>query len=340
MIKHSILLLSTLFVCSSLFFSCSDDDDDDVGNWIEKSEVKGLRRGAVCFVINDKVYMGTGYNRGDDKYLNDFYVFDKPRDTWDTIRSFPGDARAYAIAFASSTKGYVGTGYNDNTNQTFKDFYEYDPSNDTWTKKADFKGVARKGAIAFYVDGKGYVGTGSDDDDETVRDLYSYDIDLDEWTAQASVPGKSRVYAMSFVLNGEAYVLSGLSSGSYLDDFYKYNTSSDTWTELNRLSDFDDDHSFDDDYTSIARYKGCTFVMDGLAYVTTGSIGNINNDTWEYDASTDRWDQKTSFEGPGREGALGFTINGQGYVATGGYGGYSYKDMYLFHPNEEYESKD
>ncbi|TLX74679.1 galactose oxidase [Labilibacter sediminis] len=336
MIKQSILITIFLLSFSALFISCSDDDDEDfLGNWISKSDFDGIpRTEAICFTINNKAYIGTGYDIDNKKRLKDFWVYDSNKDYWTQIADLPGVERNGAISFASSTKGYCGTGY-DGDNK-LKDFYEYDPTSNTWTTKGDFGGTARYGAVSFYTNGKGYVGTGYDDN--YLKDFWEYDVDMDLWTQKASVGGSKRRDAMSFVLNGEAYVFSGLDNGAYLDDLYKYDAIDDRWLELNRISDYSDD-SYDDDYT-VPRYKGCTFTMNGKAYVTTGIQSSNSAETWEYNASTDRWVQKTDFEGAPRSGAVGFTIEDQGYVATGGNGGYSFDDVWIFNPTQEYESKD
>ena len=312
MIKQSLIILSALLITNLSFVGCSSDDDDFLGNWVQMADFDGIQRTeAVCFTINNKAYIGTGYDIDNEERLTDFWVYDADKDYWKQIASFPGKARNGAIAFSSSTKGYVGTGYDGDSK--LKDFYEYDPVLDTWTKKNDFPGTARYGATAFYVDGKGYLGTGYDDN--YLKDFWSYDIDSDTWTQVTSIGGSKRRDAMNFILNGEAYVLSGLSNGAYLDDIYKYDTENDVWIELARISNYEDE-SYDDDYT-IARYKGATFVMDGKAYVATGIQGNNSLETWEYNASNDRWTQKTDFEGTSRSGAVGFTLNNEGYIATG-----------------------
>ncbi|GAF04266.1 Kelch repeat-containing protein [Saccharicrinis fermentans] len=345
MIKHSLIILSAMILCGISFVSCSNDDDDDyLGNWVEMGDVgKVPRTEAVCFTIENTAYVGTGYYLDEEIRLKDFWSYSAESGYWKQIASLPGVARNGAVAFSSSTKGYVGTGY-DGENK-LKDFYEYDPSNNTWTQKNDFAGEGRYGATAFYVNGKGFIGTGYGDvevdSDETIpnnlSDFWSYDIATDSWEQVSSFNGSKRRNAMSFVLNDVAYVLSGYDN-EYLDDMYKYDAVNDQWTELAHISDYEDD-SYDDDYT-IARYSAVTFVAGGKGYVTTGIQGGNSIETWEYEPSTDRWEQKTDFEGTSRYGAVAFTINDIGYVATGGNGNYSLDDVWQFNPFEEYESKD
>jgi hypothetical protein len=62
--------------------------------------------------------------------------------------------------------------------------------------------------------------------------------------------------------------------------------------------------------------------------------------TWEYNYSSDRWTQKTSFEGTARTGAVAFTMNERGFVLTGRSGSLSFDNMYELHPDEEQDTDD
>ncbi len=336
MTNRAYKIFLALFIFSISFVGCKNDDDDDfLGNWIRKADFDGIpRTEAICFTIDGKAYVGTGYNIDNKERLTDFWVYDATKDYWKQVADLPGAGRNGAIGFSSSTKGYCGTGFDGD--DKLNDFYEYNPSTNEWTQLNDFPGSARYGATAFYVDGKGYLGTGYDDN--YLKDFWSYDIDADSWTQVTSVGGSKRTNAMNFVLNGEAYVLSGLNNGSYLDDMYKYDVENDQWIELGKLTDYEDD-DYDDDY-NVSRYLGATFVVGGKAYVTTGIQGYVSSETWEYNATKDRWTQKTDFEGSARSGAVGFTIDNVGYVATGGNGSYSFDDVWTLEPGEEYEKKD
>ncbi len=338
MIKQSIFLITALLVSSLCFTGCSDDDDDYLGNWVDMGDFSGkVRSHAVTFTIDDKVYLGTGYDYDDDEKFSDFWQLTVSGTSfqWTQVESLPGLARNRAVAFASETSGYVGLGSDEDDN-FLSDFYKYTPGTgwEEMTGDAAFPGTARKDAVAFFVDSKGYVGTG-EDDDEIKNDFYAFNPSTSTWEAISTIKSK-RTQAMSFVLGGNAYVISGYSNGS-LDDFFRYDTSSNTWVELNRISDFTD-YSFDDDYDSnIQRYDGVAFTMGGKAYLATG---NGSAEVWEWNPTTDRWKQKTDFEGSSRYGAVAFTLNDVGYLCTGGNGSYSYDDMWYFEPYEEYENKD
>ena len=315
------------------FLSCSTSDSDDlVGNWVELNEFNGVpRSSSVAVSLDDKAYITLGYN-GDD-WLDDIWEYDPVHDYWMKKDTFPGGARAGAVGFAINGKVYVGTGF-DGTNK-LKDFWEYDPTTDVWTQKADFLGSGRYGAVAFAIGDKGYIGAGFDGN--YLKDYYEYNPSTDTWT-QITDAGSKRKNAMAFVIDGEGYVCGGVSN-SYEDDFWKYNPETGWWTELRSISDATDD-DFDDDYV-ITRTNAAPFVSNGKAYLCSGGKNSTGSDVWEYTPSTDLWEEKTSMEGGiNRMEAVGFSINGVGYVATGRNSSLYFDDVWRFEPDAEYDEYD
>src|ERR1043165_4363914 len=96
------LRLITSFILLIFLSSCSKDSgttDDLTGDWKRSSEFDGsARTEAVTFTIDNKVYIGGGYD-GTNR-LNDFWVFDEALGAWQKIADFPGVARNSAIAFS------------------------------------------------------------------------------------------------------------------------------------------------------------------------------------------------------------------------------------------------
>lgn len=322
--------ISLLLTGLSLLQSCAKETTDSTdlyGNWSRQSDFEGVARTeAVSFTINNKAYVGTGFKQAGQALLTDFWEFDQSTGTWVQKADLPAAGRSSAVAFSLNNKGYVGTGY-DGANK-LKDFWEYDPATNRWTRKADFAGTARYGAVAFSVGGKGYVGTGFDDNH--LKDLWQYDAALDQWTQKASLGGTKRTDAIAFVVNDRAFICSGLNNGSYVDDIWEYNATANQWTQKRRMANISDE-SYDDDYNML-RSNATVFVMNNKAYMTGGEQNGVLATTWEYDPATDLWAQKTAFEGTARVGAVGFTLNNRGYIATGNNGTYRFDDLWEFNP--------
>jgi N-acetylneuraminic acid mutarotase len=326
-----------VIVCT-LLSSCAKEttSDDLIGNWKRESEFEGVgRTEAVSFTIGNKVYVGGGYD-GTDR-LNDFWVFDQGSSTWLKIADFPGVARNSAIAFSVNGKGYVGTGIDEN-DVKLKDFWEYDPASNAWTKKADFAGTARYNAVAFSIGSKGYVSTGYDGN--YLKDLWEYNPVSNNWVQKASFGGSKRSEAVAFVYDNKAYLLSGVNNGSYLNDFWVYDQTANTWSEKRKITDATDD-SFDDDYDdNIKRSNATIFLIGSKAFLTAGTRNGIIGTTWAYNILDDTWKEKTAFEGAAREGALGFSVNGKGYLVAGSNSSYRFDDLWQFFPDADKDDDD
>ncbi|MFY0253862.1 Kelch repeat-containing protein [Chitinophaga sp. 30R24] len=328
---YSLLLMASLAACSK-----GSDTTTLVGNWIKRSEFEGVARsGAASFVIDDKAYVGTGFDGL--KRLSDFWMYNVDQNQWTQKTDFGGDPRSNAVGMAVNGKGYVGTGY-DGRNY-YKDFYEYDPVANAWTKKADFGGTARYGAVAFSVTtkgvGQGYIATGYDGN--WLKDNWAYDPASNTWTqAQSLISGK-RQDASVFVINNTAFVCMGTANNSPLTDFYSFNGDDLYWKTLNSIANVSDD-SFDDLY-NFAGSGAASFAMRGKGYIATGTRGAA---CWEYNPGTDRWVQKTDFEGAPRTAATGFTVKDRGFVVLGQSNSSTQvlDDMWEFDPTAEYNKND
>jgi len=93
------------------------------------------------------------------------------------------------------------------------------------------------------------------------------------------------------------------------------------------------------DFEGLPRGAAVSFVIDGKAYVGLGynSDDNAPNDGylldfWAYTPSSDRWDKIADFPGNGRVNAVGFSVNGKGYVGTGYDGDNKLKDFWEYDP--------
>lgn len=338
--KKTFLYITALLTGLFLFQGCSSDDSDDlVGNWVKVSDFEGVSRsGAVCFTVDETVYVATGAaGTSGKKYYNDLWQYDQRKETWTQKASMDGVPRKYAVGFGANGAGFVGLGYNVDMDSNLDDFWRYDPSSNSWSEAASFGGSARHSAIAFSIQGKGYVGTG--EDGNHLKDFWRYDPLADSWTQVTSIGGSKRLGASVFVIDDIAYVCCGINNSSLVTDFWAYDASTDTWTEKRKIANVSSD-SYDDDYSTIARSYGAAFTMDGKGYVSCGVRSGIISNTWEYDPITDLWTERTAFEATARKEPVGFSLNGRGYILTGQSSGYYFDDMYEFFPYDEYDEYD
>lgn len=233
---------------------------------------------------------------------------------WVRQSDFDGLARCNAVGFSIGSKGYIGTGYNGDIR--LKDFWQYDVSKNSWTQKADFPGVARNGAVGFGTDTKGYIGTGFDGTNK-LNDFWEYDPSLNTWTRKSDFPGTARYSAIGMSINNKGYLGTGYD-GNYLKDFWEYDPQTDSWIQKTSSG-------------GGKRKDASCFVIDGKGYIVAG-IDNATYETdfWEYDPTGDIWTKKRPISNISDDNydndyttiigiyKVGFSINGKGYLATGG----------------------
>ena len=235
---------------------------------------------------------------------------------WIELSDFEGVPRSDAVAINIGNKAYVGTGYDGS--DRLNDFWEYDPAVNNWTRKADFPGVARNGAVGFGTDSKGYIGTGYDGVNK-LNDFWEYDPVANTWRQISDFGGSARYGAVAFSLDNKGYVGTGYD-GNALKDFWEYDPAIDQWTQKLSLG-------------GGKRRDAVAFVIDGKGYVCTGiDNGVYEDDFWEYDPTAEQWTRKRDVTNNSDEdydddysyivgiNKISFSIDGKGYVATGGTG--------------------
>jgi N-acetylneuraminic acid mutarotase len=233
---------------------------------------------------------------------------------WIRLSDFDGIPRSDAVGFSIGNKGYLGTGYDGDDRHT--DFWEYDVTRNSWTQKADIPGVARNGAIGFGTDTKGYLGLGYDGKNK-LKDFYEYDPASNTWTQKADFGGTARYGAVAMTISNKGFVGTGYD-GVYLKDIWQYDPSNDTWTQKASIG-------------GSKRRDAACFVINGKGYILTGiDNGSYLTDFWEYDPGADLWAKKRAIDNLSDESyddkystikgicKVGFTVNGKGYLATGG----------------------
>jgi N-acetylneuraminic acid mutarotase len=329
-----------LIAILSLLGSCAAEEEDDtstIGDWVRTTPFKGRpRSGAIMFTIGSRAFVGLGYDG--DEYVNDFYEYDVDKGFWEERKSFPGEMRERGVAFSIDGKGYVGLGYNrDLDTEELGDFWKYDPDTDEWTEVSDFEGTPRYNAISFVIGSKAYVGTGYDGDQYN-SDFWEYDAVSDQWSEIESYPGDKIESGIAFVINDKAYVCSGRNNDTYNLDFWSYSPGEELWSKLTP----DSDESYYDEFKlAVFRHDAVAFAAGGNAYIMGGiaSSGATDRSVYEFNPTTQKWADRTSFEGAARSSAVAFVLNDKVFVGTGLNGTRTYDDVWQFYPDREYDDE-
>ena len=361
----SLMLLGVLFSCSKASINYTQS-----GNWVSRSAFPGVPMGnGTSFVINNSAYVGTGTNPNDPNHrLTTMYQYqaapintssptgyDSAYGTWTQVADFIGSPRSNATGFSIGGQGYIGAGLANDGFTALADFYSYDPGSNSWKAIATIhdatKSYPRFDAVAFGFDTVAYVLTGTDNQ-YYFGDVWKYSPVTNTWTQQPFMPGNPRSGACTWVYKGKGYLFTGTTPGSQWAigsaayDFWRFDPSQtvNQWTRLRDISNTDPG-TYDDGYNNIIRNHAVGFVIPGTntgdkGYITLGANGTVYPYTWEYDFASDLWTEKTPYEGSPRTGAVGFSIGGRGFVATGINGATGYSDTREFFPNQIYNQYD
>ena len=127
------------------------------------------------------------------------------------------------------------------------------------------------------------------------------------WVKKNNFGGIQRTDASCFVIDAFAYVGNGINGSTILNDFWKYNPLTDSWTQIA-------------DFSGVPRFSAVAFAINNIGYVGTGHDGaSLRNDFYSYNPSTNIWLPLGSYPLPslGRFEATGFSAGGYGYVGMG-----------------------
>jgi hypothetical protein len=241
------------------------------GQWDELTAFpESMRRNPGIFAINNKIYLGTGYNASLGIYTKDFWEYDATIDTWVQKTDYPGEARTGALSFGLGTSGYIGAGYINNPSSGFADVWRYDSTTDNWSQVADHP-VAGSGSLSYLastiLNEEAIVGMGLGGESVTTSDdFYKYNANSDQWLQIAEYPYgtfSGRYPAVAFTIGNRAYFKPPWEDARRIG-FYDGNT----WT-------------LEDDPLNSSYYF--SFVIDNVAYI--GVEGVQGQEFWSYDVS-------------------------------------------------------
>jgi len=208
--------------------------DPETNTWKKLKDFPGTPRiDASVFVIQNKAYIGTGYDGGNTR---DFYAYDPTMDSWKRIADFAGGDLHASVGIGTGKRGFIVAGAR--APRDFNFVYEYIPNTNTWERKHDLPSYQRNFLSGNDIDSNCLLagGGGSYEIDKRLRDFYAYNIDRDSWAKADDYPinsfGSTR--AVSGSIDGKIYMGTGDTnySGNYLNDWnvfeYYYSVRTET----------------------------------------------------------------------------------------------------------------
>jgi len=177
-----------------------------------------------------------------------------------------------------------------------------------WIQLSNFPGSKRDDGVAVYLNNKCYFGTGLQEGWSATIDFYELDLATLSWKALPTMPHTTeRQYACAFAGKNSFYVFGGDGVGGALNNLYKYDIASSTWTLMNPKPG-----------------KGlsgasCMVFGDSVIFVGGRSNGlhNTNNEVWLYQISNNTWTKRNNFPYGGRWRGCASVLNKQGYFMFG-----------------------
>ncbi len=234
--------------------------------WTEKSPMPKGIHSLDAHVVNDKIFIISGYGNGG--FVNDTLQYDPLNDTWETKSPRP----TYRYVFSSATvngliyviggQGTIDDGpWRSGVAWTFKDYVEiYDPESDTWSTGQSAPTVLANNS-ACSVDGKiyvfgGYVGGGH------VSDVRVYTPENDSWSTNQNMDtGKEAVECS--VVNGEIFIFGGRNSAGAISSVQSYDTAENSWAVRTQMTR--------------GKYWFPALTYEGKVYIFGGSDGSEFN---------------------------------------------------------------
>jgi N-acetylneuraminic acid mutarotase len=197
--------------------------DIESKTWHDIAEFPGGKRGNMSgFVLNNKLYSGMGSDMY-GTYYSDFYAYDPSSNTWIKAPSFPGPTRNGAVCFAINGKAYIGGGYYQGS--YYKNLYEFESTTSQWKRTIDLPETDDL-VISLAVDDIAYLFY------YYKNQFWIFDPSTSQFT-QKSFPDVSfKFYVCSAFAIGEKIYAIVENNGEGKNEFWVYDTQSDTWTRL------------------------------------------------------------------------------------------------------------
>lgn len=233
------------------------------------------------------------------------------------LSDFPGPASLGFFAEALNNKGYLGLSYLDNDNYYYyhHEIWELNLSNEQWTKKiASSANSSPLSSASFVLNNKLCAPTSGS---------YPYWLSFDPLTGNVNgkfLPNDTRSVIDAFVIDNIAYcVISLMADQNQVIKLLKLVDSE--WVDIGNVNDINTD--------------GVGFVLNGMYYNATGYKDYLNPNVSRYDPRTNQWKKMSDFPGTLRRGAVGFVVNGKGYVYGGNDNSSPVKDVWEYSPDTD-----
>lgn len=237
--------------------------DISSGIWTELTNGSGKRMNHISTIYNGKIYVlgGHYYDGTSTQYLNDFWQYDIPSDTWTELTNYPKSSIAVRDADVYNGKIYVVDYYST----TEYEIQEYDIPSDTWNQFDIISNTTSSGGLTVNIYGdKMYIYSDT---------FVIYDF-IDGSTTEQSPDPNRRRYHTTVIYNEKIYLYGGsIGIIDGMSDLWEYDISLNSWTKIPLKGWPFENHGDVSDYIENYIVRSLTVNMNGYVY-SGGSEGD------------------------------------------------------------------
>jgi N-acetylneuraminic acid mutarotase len=329
-VNNKIYITGSFSINQTVGIGLNYEYNPDNNTWTQKSSMPSYRYYAETFVINDTIFVcggqlnpqmlpgGVDPCTGSLTTLNEVWAYYPTNDTWIQKSNMKFGKISNGCAASVNGNGYyIGGGYFQSC-QGFGNWnyggygretnIKYYAQTDTWELKASLGGLKNYFGFSTTIGNKGYAFcqfsglTGNFNNGLSDFEVYLFEYDRlnNTWKQKSKYPGQGVFQAGNgFSVNGKIYYGSGASSNNtFVNDFWEYNPSNDTWVNIGNIP--------------IATNKGFSFVLNGKGYIGGGQMGTS---FFEFNPINYTWSPRASLPAP-PDGNINFSLNNIGYTST------------------------
>ncbi|MFD2743083.1 MULTISPECIES: Kelch repeat-containing protein [Sphingobacterium] len=188
-----------------------------------------------------------------------------------------------------------------------------------WTRSTVAPEDPREGAASFVINDQAYMVGGITSLPSSTRLNDAWAFNGSQWEPRAEFAGGVRNSAVGFAIGNAGYVGTGYDGETALNDFYRFDSASNTWTKIA-------------DFPGTPRVEATAFSLGGFGYVGLGRTvgGRTFSDMYRYDPSNDTWTLVPTQFGWTRTGAFAFVIGDRAYIGGGSFNNQLPEDFFSF----------
>ncbi|WP_336514311.1 hypothetical protein [Pollutibacter soli] len=298
-------------------------DQRSIPEWIKLSDNNGEG--------NSKIYLtvisnnAAGINRlayvifrliADTSKKVSLRIHQEAREWKSRTSQFPGNLRENPFVFEVGNMIFLGLGKGNFSPETTyqKDFFLYNPYNNSWATAGIFPGPSRGEGLSFSIDDKAYIFKGKTFictelnnpmacKTTFFHDLWEFTWQNLGWRKIGEFPEINvDQYSQVHKINGKIYLVNQTQ-------IIEFNPSTYQFTTINLRN-------------NMSNWLGTGFAIDDKIFVIAATnpsfpTPDFTSNVYCYDLSENTWTQKNPFPGKGRRYAIGFTLEGTGYIGFG-----------------------